>query len=233
MTETSQRLSRLFARLKDLETEALSLSEIGLAPELDGEDAFYKKQLETLEKAHSRSWFGDHATTYFDDFHEPPSGQSFDVEWGFVLGYAGSRNPGWRIYSREEIRMFVFNEIGEGIFYAYATLEKSIIERFKQIHSQAIDILEVLGPELNVKSLARYEEEIGRKLAPVNFGDYINSAIKSAPSITRDSSEITKGQSVPPHIQYQSNIWSVKENRRRLTDFASAVRNVIELMSFI
>jgi predicted nucleotide-binding protein len=233
MTEANLRLSKLFARLRDLESEILSLSELGLTPELDSEDATYKMRLETLEKSHTRSWFGDHATTYFVDFHEPPSGQSFDVEWGFVPGYSGSRNPNWRTYTREEIRVYVFDQIGEGIFHAYVALEKKIIDRFKQIHSQALDVIELLGAEISMKSLARYEGEIEQRFTPVGFGDYINASIKTAPNMTLDSSEIAKGQSVPPHIQYQSNIWSVKENKRRLASFAGTIRNVIEIASFI
>src|SRR5271170_6391699 len=92
----------LISRLRKLEAESLRLRAIDLPADHLSTKKLYKQRFEQLESSHSHSWFGDHSATYFDGFQSPPPGQSFDVESGFIPGFHGSRDRGWRIYSRDE-----------------------------------------------------------------------------------------------------------------------------------
>src|SRR6266511_2864361 len=130
MAAQQSKAQNLLARLRDLEAECLRLSAADLPAERLDERKVYEERLQLLEKSHSRSWFGDHSTTYYGEFTPPPAGRSFDVEWGFVPGFSGSHNPGWRIYSRDEVQESVFQDIGEGIFYALEKLAEELATKF-------------------------------------------------------------------------------------------------------
>jgi predicted nucleotide-binding protein len=218
-------------RLRDLEAEALRLAESDLPADLHPSRTIYQERIDRLENSHSRSWFGDHSSTYYQGFQSPPSGRSFDVEWGFVSGYSGSHNLGWNIYSRDEIRGFVFEEIGEDIFHSLHKFEDKITTDFSNLHDQIIDTLELTEKQFKETSISRYITRIREDLSPYNFGDFINSRLRGTPNMTRDSEEIAKGQIVPVHVQYQSTIRSIEINKRRLRDLANSLRNVIEIFN--
>lgn len=224
-------LQKLVARLRELEAEALRLADKDLAPSEIAERKIYEERLDRLDKSHSRSWFGDHSTTYYRDFQSPPGGHSFDVEWGFIPGFNGDRNPDWRTYSRDEIRAFVFADIGENIFHAVHDLADGIVEQFSTVRDQALDVMEALSSNVNSTAVTRYTNAIKNEIKPYTGADYINGRIKSAPRMTRDSEEIAKGQIVPTHVQYWAPFQSIDVNRRRLRELASTLRKTIEAVN--
>jgi predicted nucleotide-binding protein len=233
MPESKQqsKLPRLVARLRDLEAACIRLSTTTLSSEYLAILGEYEERLQRLETSHSRSWFGDHSWTHYEGFVSPPAGRSFDVEWGFVPGYNGSHNPGWRIYSGNDVRQFVFRDIGDSIFYEVQKLANEISEQFSIIRDQALDVMDALAGTLKIEAIARYRERLDSKLKPYKITDYINSRAKSTPNMTRDSEEIAKGQAVPTHVQYLGPIESAKTNKLRLQETAIVIRNLIEAVS--
>lgn len=221
----------LIGKLRDLEAALLRISDLDLPIELDDSKKIYEERLDQLEHSHSRSWFGDHANTYFKDFSKPPAGESFDVEWGFTPGFHGSRNRGWEVYSRDTVQAFVFDGIGENIFYAWHTLEERVTADYSIARDQALDIIEALPMGESSKARTRYLARIEGELAPYTVADYINGRIKSTPRMTRDSEEIAKGEAVPLQVQYLSAIRTVEANKRRARELAGVIRNVIEAAS--
>lgn len=87
--------------------------------------------------------------------------------------------------------------------------------------------MEVLAKQINSNAVARYTERI-QKLHAYRPVDFINSRIKSAPRMTRDSEEIAKGRRVPVHVQFLSPFSSINANKSRLLDIAGILRNAIE-----
>jgi hypothetical protein len=175
----------LVSRLRNLEAESLRLAAIDLPADHLSTENLYKRRLEQLESSHSHSWFGDHSATYFNGFESPPPGQSFDVEWGFIPGFHGPRNRGWRIYSRDEIRDFLSRDIGEDIHYELNSLAESLVKDFSNVRDQTLDVLEVLSQQINSQALARYIERIKIELVPYKIVDFINSRIKRAAHYSR------------------------------------------------
>jgi predicted nucleotide-binding protein len=224
------RVPALVARLRDLEAECLRLTLVDVQNELQSAKRTYEGRLEQLDKSHSRSWFGDHATTYYAGFQPPPGGRTFDVEWGFVPGFHGSRNRGWETYSREELRDFVLHDIGEQIFYEFHNLSEQITGKFSTARDQTIDVLEVLSGLVKSNAMNRYKAR-AEELKSYEVADYINGCLKSTPNMTRDSEEIAKGKNVPVHIQYQAAIQSVQVTKKRASELAVVLRNVIEAIS--
>lgn len=229
MTQT--KTAALIARLRDLEAECLRLATTEIPFERRGVKATYEERLQRLENAHSRSWFGDHSNTYYEGLESPPAGRSFDVEWGFIHGIHGDSNPGWHIYSRDELRRFMFHEIGEGIFHDLNALADETVSKFGSVRDQAIDALEALLTAANAKAITRYKERIERDLRPYQVTDYINGRLGSAPRMTRNSEEVAKGQTVPIHVQYLATIQSLDLTKKRARELATVLRNVIEAVS--
>jgi hypothetical protein len=221
----------LIARLRDLEGEFLRISATDISSERQEARAKYEERLQTLDHSHSRSWFGDHSSTYFEHFQSPPPGRTFDVEWGFIPGYHGQRNAGWRIYSRDQVRQFAFQGIGEEIFNEVVQLEQENRSKYAVAHDQALDILEVLTTTLNLPDLGRYKERIENSLKPYDLSDYIVGRARLIPTMTRDSEEIAKGSPVPVHVQYLSSIEALERTKERARELASVLRNIIEFVS--
>jgi Predicted nucleotide-binding protein containing TIR-like domain len=223
--------SRFVSRLRDIESAAAELAQLDLEPTLTAKRIIYVERLDMLERSQSGSWFGDHASVYYEDFQAPPSGRTFNVEWGFVGYRENAKNRSWRLYSRAEIMEFVFEGIGEEIFHALGALEKEISAQFSVIHGQTLDLVELLAGMLPDTVLSRHKVAISDKNKPCGFGDYINSKLKSAPHTSRDSSEMIKGQIAPAHVQYRSIIWSIDTNKRRLLTFTENIRSLIEVLN--
>jgi predicted nucleotide-binding protein len=228
LAKPDHHLEKLVARLRSLEAEALRLASIDLPPSQTDQLTTYQERLEKLEKSHSRSWFGDHASTYFGQFEPPPGGRSFDVEWGFVPGFNGSHNPGWETYSRDEIRKFVFADIGETIFHTMHDLGSQIDEGLSTLRDQALDVLEALTKASPSKAIERYTKTIDSDLAAYTVPNYISDCAGNTPNMTRDSEEIAKGKNVPAHVQYQAPFQTLDVNRRRLRELASTLRKTIQ-----
>jgi predicted nucleotide-binding protein len=224
-------LEKLLVRLRELEAETLRLAEKDVASSKIKERDIYEERIDRLDKSHSRSWFGDHSSTYYGDFQAPPGGRTFDVEWGFVPGFHGSNNPGWRTYSRDDIKAFVFADIGEDIFQVMHDLAEEVVEQFSIVRDQSLDVIEALSSKVSSKAIARYRDTLENKIKPYTVTDYLNSCIKSAPNMTRDSEEIAKGRIVPAHIQYWGPFQSIDVNRQRLRELASTLRKTIEAVN--
>lgn len=223
----SSKLPSLISRLRDLEAECLRLGASDVLADHQAVKQLYEDRLHRLENSHSHSWFGDHADTYFDGFEPIPPGQTFDVEWGFIPSFHGQRNRGWRIYSRDEIRHFLFVDVGDDIFYEMTSLADKLVKELSSVKDQALDAVEVFAKRINSNAIARYSKRV-EELKPYNPVDFINSRIKSAPKMTRDSEEIAKGQRVPAHVQFLASFSSINANKARFLDLATVLRNVIE-----
>jgi len=226
-------IHHLIGRLREFETEALRLSTQDLPRELQATKEVYLARLDRLESSHSQSWFGEHANTYYENFSPPPGGASFDVEWGFIPPYSGRRNSGWRTYSRDELRRYVFDEIGEEIFHVFHNLAASFEAKFSLVREQALDVLEPLSRQINSERLNRYIQKIETELKSYTPEEYINGRIKTIPRMTRDSVELAKGQVVPIHIQYMSSVKSFEVTKQRTYEFATTLRSIIELSMLI
>lgn len=211
-----------------LEAKCLQLAQPGVAQE---ELTTYEARLDHLENCHSRSWFGDHSSTYYDQLISPPAGRTFDVEWGFIPGYSGSRNPGWKIYTRQELRNYIFEDIGQSVFDATHQLATELHDEFEIVRDQSLDVLHELAGVKSSAPLLRYIKRLEEELVPYSIADYVNSRLHGAPRMTRDSEEIAKGQIVPIHVQYKAALASAENNRTKLQRVAVLIRNVIQLQT--
>ncbi|MFK5979929.1 MAG: nucleotide-binding protein [Rhizobiaceae bacterium] len=220
----------LIDRLKDLEAEFLDLSATNLPAARQPTLKLYEQRLEQLEQSHSRSWLGNHSTTYFEKFQTPPSGGSFDVEWGLLSGFNGSHNPRWRIYTRSEICEFLFEEAGEEIYDELHALARELKEGFAIACDQAIDVLDILLSYENLAPLTRYKSKLEQDLKPYELADYINERLGASPRVSRDSEAVMKGSSVPTHVQHLAAINSLKQNKSHAKKATGILRNIIEFV---
>jgi predicted nucleotide-binding protein len=129
------------------------------------------------------------------------------------------------------VQAFVFDGIGEGIFYAWRDLEERVTAEYSTARDQALDVIETLSSRTVSKALSRYIARIEADLAPYTVADYVDSRIKTTPRMTRDSEEFAKGQVVPLHLQYLATVRSAEVTKKRANELAGVIRNVIEAAS--
>lgn len=224
------RLTKLISRLRELEVEALRLAEIEIASPEAEQVPIYRERLDRLENSHSHSWFGDHAATYYGDFQTPTNGRTFNVEWGFIPGYGGSRNPGWRVCSHDELKGFIFAEVGEAVALRIESTSQEILEQFSNVRDQVLAAAEAVATIAPSKALERYITAI-QDQQPYRAVDYLNSRLASTPKMSRDSQEIAKGKNVPIHVQYLARLHLLDTNKGKARQLANVIRNVIETVS--
>ncbi|NOX95359.1 MAG: nucleotide-binding protein [Alphaproteobacteria bacterium] len=225
-------MKKIIEKLKELASDSIQLSNL-FESHTKGTDIIeiFKERLKKLEKSHSRSWFGDHAYTYYTHFAPPPAGHSFDVEWGFVHGYGESHNPNWKVYTEEEIRSFVFQDIGEGFYDKLNSLANDVVIQISAIHDRSLDIIYLLATQDTLTSINRYKERLENTLTTYSPEDFVNSRYSKVPRVTRDSEEAAKGTIVPPHITYNSSLRSISENCDRLFKIAETLSAITEALS--
>lgn len=214
-----------------MEAEAISISDAQLPPEWQLYKEVYENRLRLLDAAHSGSWFGDHSSTYYEGLRAPPPGNSFDVEWGFVDALSSSGNQGWRVYSRDSLRRYLFDEIGEGILESTYQVAAELKQRLGNLVDQTIDVMNLANRLLGDDGISRYVRRVDREISAYAYGEYINARSAAAPRATRDSSQIMKGSTVPFHIQCYAALNAIKINRDRAAELASVVRSAIEIMT--
>lgn len=220
------------AKLRELEAAALELSRFQLSQALLQTEKIYVERLDSLENAHSRSWFGDHSNTYYENLKPPPAGRSFDVEWGFIPGYQGSRNRGWRVFSREELQAFVFEDIGQEIFYELAKASDYVSKQFSILRDQSLDVLDAAASgQNNSKAFTRYVKKLEDELTTYDVAAFISARIAAIPRMSRDSEEIAKGTVVPAHVQYLAPVKSIETNKQLAEELATTLRNAIQALA--
>ncbi len=228
---TKTKISALTTRLKDLEVQALRLpTAYQDIKELDAMKR-YEKALEQLEKSHSRSWIGDHAYTYYEGFQSPPGGRTFDVEWGFHVGYSGEYNPNWETHSRKDIINYIFADVHPELREDLKKLSKQQQAEFEAIHDQIIDVLEVLTSYPEFAAVKRYKGRLEDKLKPCQDGDFIKKVGRSVPRTSRDSEEVMKGQVIPEHVLHLDTLMTLQDNAENARNVAVVLRNIIQAVS--
>lgn len=217
----------LVQQLSDLRTRLEGVAELDISDPAKAVKLGTK--LLELDQSHSGSWFGDHARTYFDGFKAPPDGKTFDVEWGFVGGYGIRRNVGWRVYTIDEINRFIFDGIGEGLNDELVALSEKITSEVEKHKSQMLDLIDFLESKLDKRVIERYRSSV-QEANLASIGTIVNAALKNAPRMTRDSSEITKGQTVPQHVRFDAILRVCTKNKRVAAQLSRVAGNLEELL---
>ncbi|WP_420594399.1 TIR domain-containing protein [Deinococcus sp.] len=165
-----------------------------------------------IGKAHSGSWLGYQSRVYYEDYNPVPSDAVFSVEWGLIGGTWESSRGEWRQYSSDETRNYILDIVGKQEVKDAKHSLKTLSENFSGIKDELLSLLSVAidtannSPYLTKLQLEAESMDLSRDLS------YINSLTPRGGVMSRDTTAITGGMQVPPHV--------------------SAVADAIELKSF-
>lgn len=157
-----------------------------------------------IEKSWSDSWMGYHASLYYLDFQCPPPHAKFDSEYGFMFEI----QPGWNEKTKEDIINVINRE------YSGPTLEKI----GEDILKSGTEHLETLYSEISsnlafIRSFDNFDKEIkmlDNLENSLSFQDKEEIIKKRMPKniFTKDTTAVTQGIKVAPHIQCEGDILS-------------------------
>jgi hypothetical protein len=212
--------SKILARVRQIESDALNTAADGAA--MLRRYAAALENARSLQRAHSGSWFGDHAFTYFGDFKEPPAGASFDVEWGFG-GFETRQHRGWKIRSLEEINRRLY-PTGQSFEQLQCDAENCEAE-LRKVGARLSDILQANA----TKSLGLSESVLAQLRTAVAEALKTRGGGISFPNMTRDSANFAKGGRYPVHSAAEHQISLIKTVERAGVELAEACRRIVEL----
>src|SRR6185437_1020743 len=149
-------------------------------------------------KSWSGSAFGWHGELYYRDFERPPLNERFSAEWGQIRGMA----PGWRSRSPEEVK--------ERIQAAANAEVDAIPGTEKELRTDARGIVDEIIIQLApLDGMSGYKREVELVGGLEEFdwkenesGKYFVNALKSFPTMSRDSSAIQAGRVLPAHTYW-------------------------------
>jgi len=165
--------------------------------------------------SHSGSNFGYHGELYYRDFREPPTGSKFSVEWGGIHGIPS----GWAKKEPEEVKRKI-EELSGLVISDVEDLVKSPLDSAKLLHRE---MLIRLAP-LHQLPADNRERQLLDKLEHFDWHDsahneYALATVNGYPNVSRDSSAIFQGRTLPSHNYYEAVAIQVKRSSEAIEEF--------------
>lgn len=213
----SNESQELFKIASSLETIALAASE----PEVAGPIEALEDASTTVGNAWSGSWLGYFSRIYYDGLQPPPAGAAFNQEYGFIQMISIRTTTGdWKEYSFEEVKTAVLRRAGTPDLTPAEDLAKQAVSEFGKGKSDISSILAALPQP----SVDRFLERIRTQIEELTIETYdqIINRLKPTEAYSRDSTAVSQGFHVPPHL-------SVFADARALANSFTACRKLVEL----
>ncbi|WP_422321717.1 TIR domain-containing protein [Prosthecobacter sp.] len=162
-----------------------------------------KKVGNDADRAFSGSWMGDHSTIYYKGIKQPPPGASFDSEWGLVHGV----QDGWLLYDPHELKLLMYENAEIEDRDALNLSVESTCDSFADSRSAIISCLSVYAQSNTDRFLDGIRTEVEGKSLPSKTTFIELRRPKSF--FTRDSSAVSQGQRIPPHMHILSEAFRI------------------------
>ncbi|WP_222185043.1 TIR domain-containing protein [Geminicoccus harenae] len=147
----------------------------------------------------SKSWTGYFADVYYGGLRQPPPGDTFDPEWGFLPSYEGVHNKRWDSFSKTEVRSKILELAGlsvEELPSEHSRSAQALFSRSKAAFGSILDLF----LRANADSfLSKIQDDL-RKLEIATRSDFLRAMTPKGYMICRDPKAISQGTRVPPHI---------------------------------
>lgn len=179
------------------------------------------KVIDKIGESWSNSWIGYHADLYYGDFQHPPIHARFDSELGFMFG----PQNGWNEKTCGDVTNFI-NKNYSGV--SLKKIKESLIKIEKDsLHTKVCSELSFIRNFDNFDkeiSILNEIEEIKWKFSPAD----IIQAKRPNNYITRDSSAMSQGLRVAPHIRFESIVLSFLSMIKSIKKFVKLVRRLLK-----
>jgi len=181
-----------------------------------------------------RSWsgfpYGDNAYYYYENFLPPPSGSSWNIEWGLHYGV----KEGWVFLQGDEIKKKIektvgnsftikqYNKDGDALLAAAVLLKENIL----------IELSTFEFDEKMVKEKELYSAIEAFSLGDIDQlrADYINGSRAMGSFTSRDSKALMQGRVIPSHITSAAGVYAVRQVLENITKFIALTERFTKQM---
>jgi predicted nucleotide-binding protein len=184
-----------------------------------GEQDDIKRPVETIQrvaekvgKSFSGSWLGYHSCIYYEGLTAPPPGMHFSQEWGLrdFNGFMSmGTNGAWKEYDPHAVKNYILSQSGVPDLDEMKVVDQSIREEYATNKLKLVSILTSEIECLPDSFLENMLTDLKRKkiLSP---HDVIDGMSPNGQLMTRDSTAVSQGIHVPPHISILAEVYAIK-----------------------
>lgn len=156
----------------------------------------------------SGSFLGYHALVYYEGFRAPPAGAHFSSEWGLMRAMQGSKGD-WREYTAEDIEAEIKRRSREPDLTKLYTLSEKAGQALKKAKPEIVSILEVEAAGGN-DAIVNGALAEAKEIRVFTVDEYSQAMVPSGQKMSRDSTAISQGIWVGPHLRWQAQILAVE-----------------------
>jgi predicted nucleotide-binding protein len=175
------------------------------------DDPFIEENTEALKTNLGRiadsfcgSCIGYHSRVYYRGLQTPAPGDHFSVEWGLMDTWGGPRSGNWIEYSPEQIQRAAFSGIAGDFQRRLKTISDTAKQTFEESRDTLLTIVSVLLDKEKTTTLERLRDEIKDTEILGSASKFAQAMMPRGQFMSRDSTAVTQGILVPPHIAIQA-----------------------------
>jgi predicted nucleotide-binding protein len=166
---------------------------------------------ETVGESWSGSWIGYHANVYYDKFQPPLPGDHFSGEWGLMNVGDSDAATGWDEYRPEDVRSAILKMAGDPDLGSYQDPSRRAKRLFEEKKEELLSILQAVTNEKKEDAFVGRLRDEAQKTKAFSGSDFIAAQQPSGSLWSRDSTAMTQGLRVPPHLGVLAEVFALRQ----------------------
>lgn len=218
--------------LRDASVQLKAIHEKLARPDIQSPLRALKEAANQVGKSWSGSWFGYQSRVYYTNFEPPPPGAHFSSEWGLQGRFQGTTGA-WLEYEFDDVIALIYRIADSP---ALDTVRPEINESQGEIEAKRGEILSIVGalePPMRDAFIERLIEET-QKQNIFTARDFLAAQRPSGKFFSRDTTAISQGLAVPPHISVLAQVFhveSVKSAAKNLADRVDRIASHLDRLA--
>ncbi|CAM4431926.1 TIR domain-containing protein [Deinococcus marmoris] len=225
MSELSDEFLAVADQLSALHTQYISSGAFETARE-------FEAAANLVGKAHSGSWWGYHARVYYQAYEPPPARATFSFEWGLMGGAWEASSGDWHQYSFDETYDYITNLVGKEQIGIAQSMYESLVDNIPKIKDELLSLFSA-GTTSGDAYLIKLQGEL-EGIELVTKSNYVNSMTPRGNMMSRDTTALTAGIQLPPHVGAAAEAIKFKSLEyvcRRMTEISNSAAKHLQRFS--
>ncbi len=161
-------------------------------------------RINNVGNSHCGSWLGYHSNIYYNKFQAIPAGARFDIEWGFYQSYSNGTIGDWAEFDFDTVKDYIFNEISKNSEKLLINTCKKSDDYINEVKLLFETLLEVLLEANNTTFFKELKGKLSNIKLHISQSDFANALNPRRQYVSQDSTAMSQGFQVPPHIKLQA-----------------------------
>ncbi len=166
---------------------------------------------EKVSASWSGSWIGYHAYVYYDKLQPPLPGDHFSAEWGLMNVGDSDAATGWDEYRPDDVRSAIFKLAGDPDLSSYQDSSRRARRLFEDKKEELLSILQAVTNEKKEDAFVGRLRDEAQKTKAFAGSDFIATQQPSGSLWSRDSTAMTQGLRVPPHMAVLAEVFALRQ----------------------